>query len=490
MQHIRARDAVVIIGAGVAGLTAGAYLARHGFHVRVLEASSKVGGCCGTTSINGYTFTDGAQYLIYSKMLDLVFSQLGFHRSDVLPLRRVTTPQTTHLPNGMAVTIGDDFCVTVDGGKFDIARAQDELRGMVKKWEPVGSILEAEDILLNPFSAWRLLSRAWRQIAKFGRSLEGEFRALFSEPYFRSALAAQVLYAGVPLHQLPSFTIVALVSALKEGMALPVGGMGKLPEALAHALRAHGGEVLLNERVEDIRVQNGHVIGVETKQHDFIACERVISTASAMTTYGTFLDPTVQPRSMMRKLQRTRLSPSAFCVQLGVSGKLPVESHLNYFVPMMEDLSHYFAPVRDLEGWGYYSVPTIAAPELAPTSGNVIEYFPVIRQDVSMSVWSDDRASQLGDESIHWLQSQLDITIAAKRVRSPRDFRDQLNLYNGAVYGVSAAQGVTGLFSHQSLIEGLYLAGQTTYPGLGVPTAALSGIQAANLVLKTRNSQP
>jgi phytoene dehydrogenase-like protein len=80
------------------------------------------------------------------------------------------------------------------------------------------------------------------------------------------------------------------------------------------------------------------------------------------------------------------------------------------------------------------------------------------------------------------------MTIAAKRIRSPRDFRDQLNLYNGAIYGVSAAQGITGLFPHQSPIEGLYLAGQTTYPGLGVPTAALSGIQTANLVLKTGNS--
>jgi phytoene dehydrogenase-like protein len=130
-------------------------------------------------------------------------------------------------------------------------------------------------------------------------------------------------------------------------------------------------------------------------------------------------------------------------------------------------------------------VPTVAAPELATTGGNVIEYFPVIRQDDAIDKWSDDRINRLGDASIQWLESIFNMTVAAQRIRSPREFRDQLNLYDGAVYGVSAAQGIAGLFPHRSPVPGLYLAGQTTYPGLGVPTAALSGIHAADLVLKS-----
>jgi phytoene dehydrogenase-like protein len=59
-----------------------------------------------------------------------------------------------------------------------------------------------------------------------------------------------------------------------------------------------------------------------------------------------------------------------------------------------------------------------------------------------------------------------------------------LNLYDGAIYGVSAAKGLTGLFPHKTPIEGLYLAGQTTYPGLGVPTAALSGIHAGKTLMQ------
>ena len=484
MSTEHAGDSVVIIGAGVAGLTAGAYLARQGFRVRVLEASAQIGGCCGTTSINGYTFSDGAQYLIYAGMLDVVFSQLGFERSALLPVRRVTTPQTTTLPDGMTVAIGEGYSVAVEGGTLDIARAHDELHRMVKKWEPVGRILESEDFLLSPFSAWKLLGKAWKQLPKFGRSLEGELQALFSDPHFRSAIASHMLYAGAPLRELPSVSIVALVGALKDGMALPAGGMGKLPGALARALYEQGGGILLNARVQNIRVQNGRVAGVQTAEHEFIQCDRVLSTASAMATYDTLLDAAQQPRRMMQKVRRARLSQKAFFVQLGVPHELPVRSHLSYFVPMMDELGPYFSPPRDRAEWGYYSVPSMAAPELAPAGGSVIEYFPVIRQDMPLDAWSNEKTARLADESIEWLQGRFDMRIAVQRVRSPRDFRDQLNLYQGAVYGVSAAQGMTGLFPHRSPIPGLYLAGQTTYPGLGVTTSALSGIQAGKLIVK------
>ncbi len=488
MQNRGKRNTVVIIGAGVAGCTAGSYLAQKGFQVKVLEANSKIGGCCGSTVVDGYVFTDGAQYLIYPRILDVVFSQLGFDRSEILPLRRVTTPQTTHLPDGTAVSVGDNFHLTVENGKLDIARAQNELKKMVRKWEPVGKILEDEEVLLHPFSTERFLSKAWKQLPKLARSLEGELKALFSEPIFRSALAAHVLYAGTPLHRLPSVSIVALVSALTDGMALPVGGMGRIPEALAHTLRAHGGEIFLNERVRNIQLGNGCVTGIQTERGDFIECDLVISSAGAMTTYQSLLEPTAQTRRMVQKVKRTPLSAAAFSIQLGVFNKLEEKSHLNYFVPYMEELDEYFSPVHDRSDWGYYSIPTVIAPELGPSGCSVLEYFPVICRDEPVDAWSTERAGQFSHASVEWLQDQFEINIAAKRVRSPREFRDQMSLYEGAVYGVSPAKGLSGLFPHRSPIQGLYLAGQTTYPGLGVPTAALSGIHAANAVLKSRNS--
>jgi phytoene desaturase len=479
------RNTVVIIGAGVAGLTAGSYLARKGFHVKVLEANSKIGGCCGSTEINGYSFNDGAQYLIYPKLLDVVFSQLGFDRPDILRLKRVTTPGTTHLPNGTSVSIGNDFSITVENGEINIPIAQHELIQLVKKWAPVDEILTDEEIMLKPFSAWRLLSKAWKHLPKFGRTLKGEFEASFSDPTFRSAMAAQLLYAGAPLDKLPSVSIIALVSELKDGIALPEDGMGKIPEALAHILHQHGGKILLDARVKNIRLKNGRTCGVQTVEQGFVEGDFVISTANAMSTVQYLLDQSDQPKRLVQKAKRTPLSMSAFCVQLGVSNKLDVASHINHITPMMQDLDGYIQPAQDMAEWGYYSVPTLIASELAPIGGSIIEYVPVIRQNEPVEAWNDKRIDQLANASIEWLQSRHTMNITVKRIRSPRELQDQLNLYRGAIYGVSAAKGLIGLFPHKTPIEGLYLAGQTTYPGLGIPTAALSGIHASNALIQS-----
>ncbi len=66
---------------------------------------------------------------------------------------------------------------------------------------------------------------------------------------------------------------------------------------------------------------------------------------------------------------------------------------------------------------------------------------------------------------------------------SPRFYRDGLHLYQGAVYGRSPLLSPTVLLRHLSEIAGLYLAGQTTFPGYGVGPAAVSGLLAAQAIL-------
>jgi phytoene dehydrogenase-like protein len=62
-----------------------------------------------------------------------------------------------------------------------------------------------------------------------------------------------------------------------------------------------------------------------------------------------------------------------------------------------------------------------------------------------------------------------------------------MHLYKGAIYGLSPAADLRAQFPHASQIPGLYQAGQTTYPGYGVGPAAMSGIFAAETLLKTKN---
>ncbi len=121
---------------------------------------------------------------------------------------------------------------------------------------------------------------------------------------------------------------------------------------------------------------------------------------------------------------------------------------------------------------------------LAPSGGSLVELYPPVSQEEPAEAWGADRKSRLADSAIEWLGRRHSLEIAVRRVRSPLDFQAELHLPGGAIYGVDPAAGPLALFPQRGPIPGLFLAGQSTFPGFGVPTAALSGLRAARLALE------
>ena len=66
----------------------------------------------------------------------------------------------------------------------------------------------------------------------------------------------------------------------------------------------------------------------------------------------------------------------------------------------------------------------------------------------------------------------------------PSAFAGARHLYEGALYGIAPGATPDKFFPHRTSLEGLYLTGQTTFPGFGVPSAILSGIQTAEAVIR------
>jgi phytoene dehydrogenase-like protein len=477
-------NTVGIIGGGVSGLAAGGLLARMGIKVKLFEANAKIGGCCATTQLGGYTFNDGALYLALPNMLDHVFARVGLDRPSVLPLRRITAPQTTVLPNGDRVTFGDGLRVTVEKSKGTVNEAvlKKELNDMMKRWEPALRLLTA-DILVHPLSVSRIFAKGWRHLPKFGGTVADELKRLFSDDSVRAAMSGVLLYTGLPPEKQPAISVLGLVTLFSDGFHLPEGGMGKIPEALGRALLAHGGEIHLTKRVKKIVVRDGRARGLEVEGRGLVEVDAVISTVSGMLTFGSLLDDTDSPRKMKRLAQGAPLSHSAFSVQLGLRNRIDAPSHSHCFLPPMENQADVFTPCDDGVKWLVYDAPTVTLPELAPAGGSVIEMYPPVQRAFPIEDWSEERKEAVLEKAVEALSRVHNLHIAAKRVTSPKEFRNNLNLYRGAVYGLSPQVAPWNHFPHRTPIRGLCQAGQTTYPGYSVARAAISGILAAEALM-------
>jgi phytoene dehydrogenase-like protein len=110
--------------------------------------------------------------------------------------------------------------------------------------------------------------------------------------------------------------------------------------------------------------------------------------------------------------------------------------------------------------------------------------YPPVRRDLPIEDWSEEKKEAVLEKAVEALSRVHNLDIAVKRIISPKDFKNNLNLYRGAVYGLSPQVAPWNHFPHRTPIQGLYQTGQTTYPGYSVGRAATSGILTAEALCK------
>lgn len=474
---------IAIVGGGVAGLAAGVELARRGCDVRIHEARGLAGGCASTTDVDGFRFNDGALFVALPRLLDHAFARLGLDRAARVPLRPIAVPHASWLPDGTRVTLGARGAAFVDGarGAERSAVLQAQIACCVDRWRPLLQVF-VDDLLLRPLSLPHFVARTWRHLSKLRGTLAAELARAFSDPDAREALAAVALYTGLPAERTPVAQIVGLIALLDDGLFLPEGGMGAIARALADAFAAHGGRLRTGEAVERIRIAGGRVRGIELASGEQVDADAVVSTASGMTTFTRLVAPADAPRAMLRRVARAPLSHRALGIQLGLRNRIEPVAYSVDHLPPAGELRAMLSPQPDGVRWFNYTVPTVALPELAPPGGSIVEMFAPVEPRAPLDAWTDDAKAAAAQPWIDALARCHPLDIATLRVTSPKDYAQRLGLYEGALYGLSPAARPDQQFPHATPIDGLYLAGQTTYPGFGVATSMLSGIFAAEAV--------
>lgn len=482
------KSSVVVIGAGLAGLAAALNLARAGRAVTLLEASTEVGGCCSTARVSGYTFNNGALYVAVPSALRAAFARLGLDFDAQVGLVPIERPQCTVLDDGTKVHLSNAQASFVEGPGADrrTDRLRAELAALQRRWGPVYRAL-VDDVLPHPPSLPRVLGRLWRYLPRMGGSVDRLIARQFSDPGVQAAVAATLLYTGTAPARLPATQVIGLMALLEEGFHLPRGGMGAIPAALRRAIEAAGVKLRCGVEVARVLVADRRARGVELVDGERIEAGQVLASCSGFELATRLLPADAVPARLRRRARRAPLSHRAISVQLGCRGIGDPDAFVVNHVPPMAEQGRMHTAVAGVPRWLAYTCPTATLPELAPERGAVIEFYAPVSGVDTASEWTDAMTRQAVDGHVEALARKLPgLSVEAMRVMDPKDFARARHLYEGALYGIAPGAKPGEFFPHRTHVEGLYLAGQTTWPGYGVPSAILSGIQASDALLAAR----
>ena len=310
---------VVVIGAGLAGLSAAAHQVAQGRRVTGVERGDVAGGRAGRLEVDGYTFDTGPTVLTMIDLLDQAFRAVGTSVRDRLRLRRLDPAyravfadgSTLHVRAGrqaMRAEIAAQ-CSAKDADAFD--RFVDWLRALYQVEVPHfidRNFNSPLDLLSSPAAAARLV-----RLGGFGR-LGAAVGRRFEDERLHRVFSFQAMYAGLaPQQALAIYAVITYMDSI-EGVWFPEGGIRAIGPALAEAVVEAGAEIRYQASVERVlRRGDGAVAGVQLADGERIAAESVVVTADLPTAYQQLLPDLPPPRV----LRRPRYSPSCVVWHVG-----------------------------------------------------------------------------------------------------------------------------------------------------------------------------
>jgi phytoene desaturase len=479
-------DHVVVVGAGLAGLSAALQLAGRGREVTVVERDTVPGGRVGRIDTHGYRIDTGPTVLTMTDIIDDAFAAVGETAADRLDLLPVTPAYRASFADGSVIDVHTDADRMV--AAVEEFAGPDEASGYLRLREWLGKLYRTEFdgfIAANFDSPLSLLTPQLAGLAAIGgfRRWDRVVRRFLADERLQRIFTFQALYAGVPPQQaLAVYAVIAYMDTV-AGVYFPRGGMRALPDALAAAAVDAGVTFRYGSPVTALERSGDRITAVRT-DNERIACDAVVLTTELPKTYELLGR---QPRRMLS----VRHAPSAVVVHVGTGALEPATAHHNILFgaawkETFTDIIRDGALMRDPSL--LVTRPTASDPTLAPDDRDLLYILApapnLARGDIDWaqtgSAYADQIIGTVADRLLPSLGSDAEVLY----VVTPDDWARQ-GMAAGTPFALAHTFGQTGPFRPANTVRGVdnaVLAGSSTVPGVGVPTAMLSGRLAADRI--------
>ena len=511
-----ARYDVVVIGAGLGGLTAGAILARAGRKVLVIERSNSVGGAASSYK-SGDLFIEGSLQETSDPHDVRDPKHAALTRAGVIDAVKWIPAGALYEARGGPL---DRPFVMPDN--FDAARralierfpeARDGIHQLLGEMERIasamGTLAQGRDALKNPGQALGALFKLRSAIRDWPLSLSQKLDRIFGDnEAVKSALAANLSY----FHDDPAtlwwvYFAMAQGSYLLSGGRFVHGGSQRLSSALARAVRVAGGDVLLRRVVTGLALDSqGHTSTVTHTAKDgsdpqMVEASRIVSNAAPAALAE--LMPAASAAKLTDSYAKRTPSISLFALTLGLS-KPPREFGISAYStqllpPWLKRLSDYAQGAVLMADEPGARMPPMSIVDYAaidsglPTPPYVLSvYGPdlLANWDSSDMDAYREKRGRWQDAMVRYLSSiypGLSDAVVGSSFNTALSVRQYLNAPAGAVYGFAPTPPSsiwrTPVRSPRTAVPGLYLA--SAYAGFGGYTGVVqSGADCADMILR------
>lgn len=501
MSNLKERYDVVVIGAGLGGLTCGALLAKGGLDVLVVEQADKPGGYCISFQRKEFTFDAGIDATMGCERGGAIHNTLE-------ELGLIDDVDFIMLPTSMRI-IGADYDVSLTSREALIQQLKklypaentsiDAFIGDCKALaSEMGKLMGTAPDLLG-FSGKmglmvRFLFKSPRVRKYSGKSAGEVLNAFFKEPKLSAIFGTTIPFGSAAMASL----IMSILGGESSGY-YHRRGVQALADVFAKGVTKHGGVLALETMVSRILIRNGRATGVELADGSRIKSHYVVSNADGRQTFLKLVGEQYLAPKFVRELKETRLSHSAFLVSLGTDLDLRAMGFdgTTIIYNRSDNLDEIFG--TDLEKcYLCIKMHSLREPSQAPEEMATVQLYTLLPYDY-MNNWRIEKDGTRGKEYVELKEAVADKLLVSaekiipglsrhiicKDIATPLTFERYTLNSAGAAMGWFPAPGGK-MRSQKTPIKNLYQAGAWTSPGPSIYMVVPSGRNAARLILKSR----
>jgi len=505
----------IIIGSGMSGLTAGAYLVLAGHSVTVFEQYPTTGGVTATVSKDGFSWDIGPLLMEGFAPGDkgrVILEELGVSdrvkavredRGLSLPEFSMWKPEKYEGPYWRRDHLKRLYP--------DESEKLDKYYRFYDQMVDLMSLARQVEIARGPAVLWlklRMLSAFLRVKGRLNWSgaqlMDHYFKTTALKTFFLGIVAdfvtapSEFPALGVPaIHLETAFDKrIPAYPGTKSARAAHcyiVGGCQTLVDAVQSVILENGGSVVTGTAVSRIVVEKGCVKGVELAGGGFEAADIVLASGGMREVFFDLVGQDNLPAELVSQIEGNRLMESVLMVQLGIDFDP---------TPYQPAALCYYYYTHDLEGAvkrlrsGYYHegndglliyVPSLHSPSLAPPGRYAVTIYTVAPDKLSQGSWGS-RREELADKLVEKAEQHvpgLSRHTMTRLILTPEDFRQRTYLKHHSFGGVPPIMGNKPP-AHKTPIHGLWFIGAQSERGGGVVNVMSGAKKAVGQIMKNR----